>query len=166
MSIQLWQLNTLSRERFVGELGAIFEHSPWVAERIWPYRPFRSLRELYEAMMHVVDEAPEEQALALLRAHPDLASRAAMTDESAAEQRAAGLDALTPDEYGRFAALNAAYAAKHGFPFIIAVRGKTKVDILAAMTRRLENDGRLERRQALAEVGRIAELRLRERVEE
>ena len=83
MSIQLWQLNTLSRERFICELGAIFEQSPWVAERVWERRPFHSLRELHEAMMTAVLEAPEERIVALLRAHPDPASRADMTAHSA-----------------------------------------------------------------------------------
>ncbi|NBD23422.1 2-oxo-4-hydroxy-4-carboxy-5-ureidoimidazoline decarboxylase [Paenibacillus sp. T1] len=164
--MQLWQLNTLSRERFIGQLGAIFEHSPWVAERVWERRPFHSRHELHEAMMTAVLEAPEERIVALLRAHPDLASRASMTAHSAEEQQSVGLDALSAEEYDRFAALNASYLAKHGFPFIIAVRGKTKNDILAAMAERLEHDGEQERKQALLEIRRIAELRLRDQIEE
>ncbi|QHW35369.1 2-oxo-4-hydroxy-4-carboxy-5-ureidoimidazoline decarboxylase [Paenibacillus rhizovicinus] len=164
--MQLWQLNTLSREMFVAQLGSVFERSPWVAESVWQLRPFHSVNELHEAMMQAVMEAPEEKAIALLRAHPDLASRAAMTTDSIEEQRPAGLDALTPEEYDRFASLNAAYAEKHGFPFIIAVRGKTIEDILAAMAMRLQHDGQRELRQALLEAGRIAELRLHGRIEE
>lgn len=166
MNIQLWQLNTLGRELFVHQLGSVFEHSPWVAENAWKRRPFHSVNWLLESMMQAVKEAPEERILALLRAHPDLASRVSMTADSSLEQQSAGLDMLTPHEFERFAELNAAYTEKHGFPFIIAVRGKTKADILDAMAERLNHTRLQERGQALLEVQRIAELRLRDRIEE
>lgn len=166
MTIMLWQLNTLSRELFVAQLGSIFEHSPWVADNVWEKRPFHSVNELHEEMMNVVREADESDILTLLCAHPNLASRVQLTSDSALEQQSAGLDALSPNDFERFSELNDAYMEKNGFPFIIAVRGKTKQEILAAMSARLTNERPQERRQALLEVQRIAEMRLLDRIEE
>ncbi|SEM86672.1 2-oxo-4-hydroxy-4-carboxy-5-ureidoimidazoline decarboxylase [Paenibacillus sp. OV219] len=164
--LQLWQLNTMSRELFTQQLGGIFEHSPWVAERAWGMRPFHSLLELHEAMIQVAREAPEEQVLTLLRAHPDLAARIQMTAYSEEEQTGAGLQQLTPEEFSRFTELNAAYMRKFGFPFIIAVYGKSKSEIAAAMAVRLEHSAAQERRQALLEIQRISWLRIQRSIEE
>ena len=139
----------------------IFEHSPWVAERALALGPFADRAALHAAMMRVVAEAGDNEILALLRAHPELAAREVpLTEASADEQTGAGLRALSPGEFARFAALNEAYRTKFGFPFIICVKMHSKADILAAFARRLENDEATERRQALAEIGHITRLRL------
>lgn len=142
-------------------MSALFEHSPWVEARA-DARPSSGDRHA-DLMAVVRDAAPGEQ-LALIRAHPELAGKAAidgsLTEASAAEQAGAGLDRLTPEEFDRFHALNAAYAEKFGFPFIICVRLTDKAGILAAMERRLGNDRETEIATALAEIGEIVRLRL------
>lgn len=140
---------------------ALFEHSPWVEQRA-DARPTSGSR--HDDLMAVVyDAAPDEQ-LALIRAHPELAGKASidgtLTHASAAEQASAGLDRLTAQEFERFHALNAAYRARFGFPFIICVRLTDKAGILAAMERRLANDRDAEVATALGEIGRITALRL------
>ena len=160
----LADLNTAPAESFIETLGGIFEHSPWVAEAVAPARPFASLEALHTAMVAAVDAAEEAQKLALLRAHPDLAGKlaraGALTDASTAEQASAGLDRLSEEEFQRFTAFNIAYTEKFGFPFIIAVRENTKASILAAFGRRITNSREAEFSTALAEVAKIARLRL------
>ncbi|MFL6858605.1 MAG: 2-oxo-4-hydroxy-4-carboxy-5-ureidoimidazoline decarboxylase [Allosphingosinicella sp.] len=140
-------------------MSALFERSPWVEARA---DARRSSGDRHGDLMAVVyDAAPEEQ-LALIRAHPELAGKAAvaLTEASAAEQASAGLDRLTQGEFERFHALNAAYREKFGFPFIICVRLTDKAGILAAMERRLANDRDTEIATALDEIGKIVRLRL------
>lgn len=160
----LARLNALDRAAFTAALGGVFEGSPWVAEAAFAERPFASLAALHEAMMAVVRKAPRWRRLALLRAHPDLAGKAArsgrLTVDSRAEQASAGLDRLTDDEYIRFDRMNAAYRRKFGFPFIVCVRNHGKESILAAFERRLGNDSDAEVSAAVEEVGTIARLRL------
>lgn len=157
-------LNTASKEDFTDALGSVFESSPWVAEGAWEARPFSSPAALHEAMVEVVQRAGEERQLGLLRAHPDLAGKAALagelTESSKEEQAGAGLDRLTPEEYARFHALNDAYRGKFGFPFILAVKGHSKESILASFEARLPNDAADERERALDEVAKIARFRL------
>jgi 2-oxo-4-hydroxy-4-carboxy-5-ureidoimidazoline decarboxylase len=138
---------------------ALFEHSPWVEARA-DARP--SSGDRHADLMAVVHDAGPDEQLALIRAHPELAGKAAvaLTDASAAEQASAGLDRLTQAEFDRFHALNAAYREKFGFPFIICVRLTDKAGILAAMERRLVNDRDTEIATALHEIGRIVRLRL------
>ncbi|HYD12890.1 MAG TPA: 2-oxo-4-hydroxy-4-carboxy-5-ureidoimidazoline decarboxylase [Allosphingosinicella sp.] len=140
---------------------ALFEHSPWVEARA-DARPASGER--HADLMAVVNEATPEEQLALIRAHPELAGKAAvdgtLTEASAAEQASAGLDRLTQAEFDRFHALNAAYRAKFGFPFIICVRLTDKAGILAAMERRLANDRDTEIATAIDEIGKIVRLRL------
>jgi 2-oxo-4-hydroxy-4-carboxy-5-ureidoimidazoline decarboxylase len=138
---------------------ALFEHSPWVEARA-DARP--SSGDRHADLMAVVRGASPEEQLALIRAHPELAGKAAvaLTDASAAEQASAGLDRLTQAEFDRFHALNAAYREKFGFPFIICVRLTDKAGILAAMERRLMNDRVTEIATALDEIGEIVRLRL------
>ena len=140
---------------------ALFEHSPWVEARA-DARP--SSGDRHADLMAVVHEATPEEQLALIRAHPELAGKAAvdggLTEASAAEQASAGLDRLTPAEFDRFHALNRAYREKFGFPFIICVRLSDKAGILAAMERRLGNDRAAEIANAIDEIGRIVRLRL------
>jgi 2-oxo-4-hydroxy-4-carboxy-5-ureidoimidazoline decarboxylase len=138
---------------------ALFEYSPWVEARA-DARP--SSGDRHADLMAVVRESTPEEQLALIRAHPELASKAAvaLTEASAAEQASAGLDRLTRAEFDRFHALNAAYREKFGFPFIICVRLTDKAGILAAMERRLINDRDTEIATALDEIGKIVRLRL------
>ena len=162
--VTLEALNGMSRAAFVDALGGIFERSPWVAERAWPARPFASPAALHGAMVEAVRRATPAERIALLRAHPDLAGRAArggaMTASSIAEQSSAGLDRLTEAEYERFHRLNAAYSSRFGFPFIVAVRRHDKASVLAAFERRLAHSRDDEIEAALGEVFEIARLRL------
>ena len=162
--VTLEALNHASHDQVERALGGVFEHSPWIAARAAQARPFASLEALHAAMIAVVRRASREEQLALLRAHPDLAGRAAragaLTNASAAEQSSAGLDRLDDEEYERFGRLNSAYREKFGFPFIIAVRRHDKTQILAAFETRLGNTQAQEVETALAQVFEIARLRL------
>ena len=161
-------VNTLSHTDFVAAFGDIAEHSPWVAERAAAERPFADRREMVAAFAAAVHGAGEGAKLKLLDAHPDLAGKAALagalTADSASEQAGAGLDALTPEEFQRFTALNQAYKQKFGFPFIYAVKGATKHDILAAFEERIEHSGEREFDTAIAQVCRILRFRIEDRV--
>jgi len=157
-------LNRFGRDEFRRLLGEVFEHSPWVAERAFDTRPFASVEALHAAMVAAVRRASREEQLALIRAHPDLAGKAArasaMSATSVAEQSSAGLDRLTDEEYARFERLNDAYREKFGFPFIIAVRRHDKHAIFAAFETRLRNGHDDEVQAALAQIAEIARLRL------
>jgi 2-oxo-4-hydroxy-4-carboxy-5-ureidoimidazoline decarboxylase len=153
-------LNALDRAKFVETIAWVFEHSPWVAERAWVSHPFASVDGLHGAMVDQVERATPEEQLALLRAHPDLGTRARVSDASAAEQAGAGLDQLTPEEFERLLALNKAYRDKFGFPFLFAVKGSSKHDILDALERRLQSSREEEYRVALAQVYRIVRFRI------
>ncbi len=162
--VNLATLNTLPKPAFTQTLGAIFEHSPWVAEGAYAAAPFADTEALHAAMVRVVDQARLDQQLALIRAHPDLAGKAALagalTAESTSEQKGAGLDRLTSEEFAKFHRLNDSYKAKFAFPFILAVRGHDKHSILAAFETRLLNDAESERSEALRQIARIAGFRL------
>jgi OHCU decarboxylase len=154
---------------FVERFGGIFEHSPWIAERAYELElgpAHDSAGGLHNALCRVFRAASEAERLSVLNAHPDLAGKLAkakrLTPESAKEQASAGLDALSDEERRKFTELNAAYVEKFGFPFIVAVRGLTKADILAAFERRLENDRDEEFATACRQVERIALLRLKD----
>jgi len=156
----LTELNGAGRDRFVAAIGWIFEHSPWVAERAWEHRPFASLDALHARMAAIVADAGEPSQLALLRAHPDLGARARMSDASVGEQAGAGLDSLTPAEFGRLQALNREYRDRFGFPFLFAVKGASKHDVVAALERRRAATREEELAEALRQVARIARFRL------
>lgn len=164
MSYTLEELNQKDQKDFVAAVGSIWEHSPWVAEKSWESRPFSSFDNLFGTMEKTVDEAPMEQKLSLLRAHPDLAGRVKMTDESVQEQKGAGLDQLSEEEHKEFLALNTQYTDKFGFPFIIAVKGHNKDSIKAAMQERVNNDRDTELTTALKEIYKIARFRLEDLV--
>jgi OHCU decarboxylase len=157
----------MAREEFLATYGGVYEHSAWVAEAVFAGglgEPHDSAEGLHAAMAAAVDAASRERKLALLCAHPDLAGRLAigeLTPDSRAEQAGAGLDSCTPEEFARFHSLNAAYRARFGFPFIMAVKGRNRAEILAAMERRVGNDPDAEFATALAEVHKIALFRLR-----
>lgn len=158
----LEELNASAQPRFVETLEWIFESSPWVAERAWAGRPFASVDHLHATMTAVVEAAGQEERLALLRAHPDLGARARMSAASVGEQQGAGLDRLTPEEFDRLQRLNLAYRVKFGFPFLFAVKGSTKRDILAALEQRIAADREQELEEALRQVYRIAMFRLQD----
>jgi OHCU decarboxylase len=158
----------MSRAAFLAAYGPVYEHSPWIAEAVFGtgLTEVQDTAEgLQAAMAEAVEAAPRECQLALLRAHPDLAGRLAMrgelTAQSASEQAGAGLGNCSPAEFERFTALNEAYKAKFGFPFIMAVKGRSRAEILAAFERRIGHDAAAEFRTALDEVHKIALLRLR-----
>jgi 2-oxo-4-hydroxy-4-carboxy-5-ureidoimidazoline decarboxylase len=164
MSLTLADLNRMSAPDFVAALGGIFEHSPWVPERAVAKRPFASLDSLHGAMVQAMWAANDAEKLALLRAHPQLAGKEAeagtLTAHSTSEQDSVGLTRLSAEEKAKIAALNAAYLAKHGFPFIIAVKLRSKREIFAAFEQRVQNPREIEFSTALSEVGRIARIRL------
>ena len=158
----------MDRTQFVGHFGSIFEHSPWIAERAFDGElgpAYDTASGLHFALRNLFRMATDDERMNVLKAHPDLAGKLAqarrLTEASTAEQASAGLDALTDHERGEFEELNAAYVAKFGFPFIIAVRDNTKPMILAAMHTRAGNDRHSEIRTACGQVERIALLRLR-----
>jgi 2-oxo-4-hydroxy-4-carboxy-5-ureidoimidazoline decarboxylase len=157
-------LNACSKADFVAALGNIFEYSPWIAEQAAAARPFAGVVALFEAMLAVVQRAPSDVRLALIKAHPDLANKtqraAGLTAESDAEQNSAGLDRLSDAEYDAFTQVNNAYRAKFGFPYIVCVRRQSRDSILRDFERRLPNDVAAEMQLSIAEIFRIAALRL------
>ena len=152
----------MSFAEFVDAFGPVFEHSPWVAEEVAGERPIHSVEELHAMMCEAVRCAPAKSQLALIRAHPDLVGRAALTPESQGEQSAAGLMDLSPGEREQFARHNAEYKERFGFPFVICARLNKKAAILEAFPRRLRNSPEEEQATALGEIYKIAELRLRD----
>ncbi len=155
----------LSHAEFLARFGAVYEASPWVAEGVWPAVEAGDLDDpaaLAEALRAEVDAAPRVMQLALIRAHPELASRARMADASVREQSGAGLDQCSPAEFEAFQRLNAAYNDRFGFPFIVAVKGLARADILRAFETRLANEPETEFATAIAEIHRIAGFRLAE----
>jgi len=160
----LTELNGLDRPAFTAALGHLFEHSPWVAEETWVQRPFHDERHLYAELCATMRRATGERQRALIEAHPDLAGRLALagrlTAESAREQASAGLTKMSADEMQRFQELNTVYRAKFGMPFIICARLNARDRIIQAMERRLRNSSAEEHAAALAEIEKIAELRL------
>lgn len=161
----LADLNRVDEQTFVDELGGIYEHSPWVAERVAGDRPFDSVEALRDGMQQAVEEASEEQKLELLRAHPDLGDQTGITDASQSEQASAGLDSLSPEMYDAFERLNDRYREQFGFPFIMAVKDESPEAIKQAMETRVEHDESEEFQTALSEVHTIARFRLEERFE-
>jgi allantoate deiminase/N-carbamoyl-L-amino-acid hydrolase len=165
----LKQLNTCDAATFADILHGLYEHSPWIPQRAAAQRPFRTIEALKLGLQQVVAEATHEEQLGLIRAHPELAGKAAvageLTPESTGEQASAGLNLCTPEEFAALQELNAAYNSKFGFPFILAVKGAdgkglTRQAIIAAFRRRLRSQVADEHREALRQIHRIAEMRL------
>lgn len=157
-------INRLDEGAFVDLLGGVFEHAAWVARAVCPARPFASVDELHAAMIEAVRDAPEAERLAFLNGHPELAGPEAraksMTADSASEQGSAGLDRMPQADAEAFDRLNPAYREKFGFPFIIAVRGRGRAEILAVFEARLARGQAEEERQALSEIAAITRMRL------
>jgi N-carbamoyl-L-amino-acid hydrolase len=167
----LENLNSCSPATFVDALRGIYEHSPWIIERAAALRPFGSAAALKLALQNVVDKASEAEQLGLIRAHPELAGKAAiagqLTDESTQEQSASGLTLCSADEYAILHKLNADYNARFGFPFILAVKGPngnglTRQCVIDTFSRRLRNQRADELAECLRQIHRIAELRINE----
>lgn len=160
----LADINAMPLAAFVAAFGDVAEHSPWVAEGAWRQRPFASRDDVIGAFEKAMRAAPEAARLALIRAHPDLATKAKLTTDSTSEQAGAGLDRLTADEFAHFTQLNDAYKARFGFPFIFAVKGATKTQILNAFETRIGNSPEVEFDTALAQIARIFRFRLEDRI--
>ena len=172
MPLTLEQLNAASTAEAGRLLDGLYEHSPWIAEAALAERPFRSLAALKHAMVRVLAQAPQAAQLALVRAHPELAGKAMVREELTAESRheqgTAGLTACSPEEFARIQALNAAYNARFGFPFVLAVRGPRgtglpRQEIIDTFARRLDNPPDYELAEALRNIHRIAEIRLNDK---
>ncbi|EBA00037.1 hypothetical protein MELB17_16783 [Marinobacter sp. ELB17] len=164
------QPSQLKRDDFVTRFADIYEHSPWIAELAWERGiggEQDSPQGLAEAMARILEEASTDRQLEVIRAHPDLAGKAAiagtLTDDSTREQAGVGLDQCTPDEMARFERLNDAYRHRFGFPFVMAVSGSNRYAILNAFEKRLENSLEKERRTAIGQINRIALFRLKAR---
>ncbi len=164
----LHRINALDQTEFTALLGGIYEHSPWVASRSWPQRPFESFAHLQATLAQVLDQASADERMAVIRAHPELSGRAALrgdlTANSREEQAGAGLDQCTPEEFAQLQEGNRAYAEKFGFPFIIAVRGLGRRDIIESLQRRRASSREEEIAAALEQIHRIAAFRLSEKV--
>lgn len=166
MKVSISQLNSFAPDEFVRVVGPVFEHSPWIAEATCGQRPFGDVSQLHAALCATVRAADEARQLALIQAHPDLVGKLALagrlTKESTGEQASAGLDQLNAAEVELFQSNNAAYKAKFGFPFVICARLNKKEAILNGFRVRLQNSRAQEIQTALAEIFKIAELRLRD----
>ena len=164
------EVNALDEPGFVALFGGVLEDSPHFARRVWQARPFRDREELAVAFRRAMYAAPEGEKLALIRAHPDLAGKAAvageLSPESTAEQASAGLDRLSTEQYAAFTKMNAAYREKFGIPMIVCAREHTRESILENAAARLNNDPEEEFRTALGEISKIADGRLQNLVEE
>ncbi|MBW4525437.1 MAG: 2-oxo-4-hydroxy-4-carboxy-5-ureidoimidazoline decarboxylase [Phormidium tanganyikae FI6-MK23] len=164
MPHSLTELNQMEQSAFTEALSGIFEQTPTIASQAWEKRPFADVDDLHQKMLTVVNSMSDEQQLALIRAHPDLGSKAKMAEASVQEQAGAGLDRLTAEEYDRFHRLNEQYKSQFGFPFIVAVKNHTKTSILKAFETRLQHSQPTEMRQAIAEISQIAYFRLLQQV--
>lgn len=168
MTISLATLNSSTRDKFVAKAGGIFEHSPWVAEAAWDKRPFADVAALHAQMVAAMRAASHQQQLALLRAHPELAGKAmvsnTLTADSTNEQSRSGLTNCSPDDFARLQALNAAYNKKFGWPFILAVKFLDRATIIATFADRLEQSAADEFEACLANIEKITGWRLDDQV--
>ncbi len=162
--LSLTSLNQFDRKQFVESLGGIFEHSPWVADMVYENRPFESKAQLHQIMLETVQRSPEFQRMALICNHPELAGKEAaegtLTNDSRQEQARAGLDQCTAEELANLQSLNRAYRDKFDFPFVIAVSGLNKTQIIDAVQQRLGNSPEVEFDTSIAEIGKIGKIRL------
>ena len=158
------EVNALAPVDFIARFGDVAEHSPWVAREAFAQRPFADRDAMVVAFATAIRSANRDAQLALIRAHPDLATKARLTEDSSREQAGVGLDALTVEEFTRFTELNTAYKDRFGFPFIFAVKGATKQMILAAFEERVTQSPESEFDTAIAQICRIFRFRIEDRV--
>lgn len=165
LSMTVQDVNGLGAKAFMATFGDVAEHSPWVAEAAEEMRPFNNREAIVAAFEQALRGAGRAAKLALIRAHPDLATKAkSIADDSRREQAGAGLDALSPEEFVRFEALNKSYRDRFDFPFIFAVRGASKAEILSSFEERLGNSTEAEFERAIGEIVRIFRFRIEDRV--
>jgi 2-oxo-4-hydroxy-4-carboxy-5-ureidoimidazoline decarboxylase len=157
-------VNALAPVDFIARFGDVAEHSPWVAREAFAQRPFAHRDAMVEAFATALKSANPDAQRALIRAHPDLATKARLTADSSREQAGVGLDALSEEEFARFTKLNSAYKDRFGFPFIFAVKGATKQMILAAFEERVSHSPEAEFVTAIAQICRIFRFRIEDRV--
>jgi len=157
------KINKLSRSEFVEIFANIFEKTKWIAEKLYNQKPFDDFKDLCSKMLGIFETAGKETQLKILRAHPDLADKVTvnlLTSNSWSEQSNAGLDQCSEEEFNEFKNLNKSYRQKYGFPFVIAVKGKNKIEILSEFRKRILNSVDEEFNEAIIQVGKIANLRL------
>jgi 2-oxo-4-hydroxy-4-carboxy-5-ureidoimidazoline decarboxylase len=160
MSCVLTDLNQMDQTAFVATIGFVFERTPTISEQVWHQRPFASVADLHQKMAALVQAMPRADQLALIQAHPDLGTRAAMAEASVKEQTGAGLTQLNAEDYHYLLQLNQRYRERFGFPFIIAVRNHTKDTIITTLEQCLDNSVDSEILRALAEIIEIGRFRL------
>ena len=159
------KINKLSRSEFVEIFANIFEKTKWIAEKLYNQKPFDDFKDLCSKMLGIFETAGKETQLKILEAHPDLADKVTvnlLTSNSWSEQSNAGLDQCSEEEFNEFKNLNKSYRQKYGFPFVIAVKGKNKIEILSEFRKRILNSVDEEFNEAIIQVGKIANLRLNE----
>ena len=161
MSIEK-ELNNLNRDKFVSLFGVIFEKTQWIAEKLFDHKPFKSKEDLINKMFQIYESTQKNEVLVILKSHPKLAVEKNLTKYSSEEQSHANLKNCTDEEYNEFKRLNNEYEEKFGFPFIIAVKGKNKIEILNNFRQRINNDIELEFSEAKSQVRKIAHFRLDE----
>ena len=158
------KINKLSKSQFIKVFANIFENAQWIAEELYNQKPFDDFKELSSKILNIFETATKEKQLKILNAHPDLANKtkiSLLTPDSLKEQTDAGLDQCTEEEFDEFKKLNDAYK-KFGFPFILAVKGKTKIEILNNFKKRISSDPEIEFDEAVKQVKQIVSLRLKE----
>ena len=159
------KINQLSQSDFVKVFANIFENARWIAEGLYNKKPFNDFQDLSLKMLYIFETTAKENQLKILNAHPDLANKTkigSLTPDSQKEQSNAGLDQCSEDEFNEFKNLNDEYKKKFGFPFILAVKGRTKIEILNNFRQRVSSDTNTEFNQAIKQVKQIANLRLKE----
>ena len=155
-------LNNLNRDKFVSMFGVIFEKTHWIAEKLFDHKPFKNKEDLINKMFQIYESTQKNEVLVILKSHPKLAVEKNLTKHSSEEQSNANLKNCTDEEYNEFKRLNNEYEEKFGFPFIIAVKGKNKIEILNNFRQRINNDIELEFSEAKSQVKKIAQFRLDE----
>ena len=155
-------LNNLNRDKFVSMFGVIFEKTQWIAEKLFDHKPFKNKEDLINKMFQIYESTQKNEVLVILKSHPKLAIEKNLTKHSSQEQSRANLKNCTDEEYNEFKRLNNEYEEKFGFPFIIAVKGKNKIEILNNFRQRINNDIELEFSEAKSQVRKIAQFRLDE----
>ena len=156
------KFNKLSKAEFISIFGNIFEKTEWIAEKCYELKPYNSFEELVSKMIHIFDNTRKENHLKILNSHPDLTVEKGLTKDSINEQKNANLNKCSEEEFVEFKKLNIEYKKKFGFPFIVAVKGKNKEEILNNFRQRITNDINLEFEEAKKQVKRIASFRLSE----
>ena len=159
------KINKLSQSEFIKVFANIFENTEWIAKELYNQKPFNNFEELSSKILSIFETATKEQQLKVLNAHPDLANKtkiSLLTSNSLKEQASAGLDHCTEEEFNEFKHLNGEYKKKFGFPFILAVKGKNKNEILDNFKKRISFDPTTEFDETIKQVKQIASLRLKE----